>query len=78
MRFYTESLIIELQTRQEIEDFYNIIMFALDWQAYALENDKSKMLDNELKMAKELSKRTDIKEVLWIRNLKDIIAIYVR
>lgn len=40
MRLVLDNLKIELETQQEIQDFWNIIMFALD-----LHNEKLKMVN---------------------------------
>lgn len=51
MRYEQKELSITLETEQEIRDFWNIIAFALDWQAYAEKNQKSRMTEDELKLA---------------------------
>ena len=45
--------------KEEIQDFWNIVMFSLDWQNYAKKNGESTMTENELKLAKELVEITD-------------------
>ena len=54
MIYNTNYLTIELENEHEIEDFYNVIMFALDLQA---ERDKEKlpcMSADELRLANKL------------------------
>lgn len=54
MKLVLDNLKIELETQQEIQDFWNIVMFALD-----LHNERTKkgevcMTEDELKLAKKL------------------------
>lgn len=53
MKIESQGITISL-TKEEIEDLWNIIMFAFDWQDSEITKDKPKMNDSELKLAKEL------------------------
>lgn len=59
MRLVLDNLKIELESQKEIQDFWNIIIFALDLQA---ERDKAKkpcMTEDELKLANKLKDITE-------------------
>lgn len=58
MRIESNGITIYLE-KDEIQDFWNIVMFALDWQGYAEKNGKSTMTENELKLANKLAEITD-------------------
>lgn len=57
MKIRTEKLIIELE-ENEIDDFWNIVEFALDLQAERDKRNESCMSSAELKLAKELAEIT--------------------
>lgn len=58
MRVESNGITIHLE-RDEIMDFWNVIMFALDWQNYAEKNGKSTMTESELSLANKLAEITD-------------------
>mgnify|MGYP003290910384 CR=1 FL=1 len=62
MRLVLDNLKIELESQQEIRDFWNIISFALDLQAERDKENKPCMTENELKLARKLR---DITEKSW-------------
>lgn len=59
MRLVLDSLKIELENQQEIRDFWNIIMFALDLHASREGTDEPRMTDSELALAKKLASVTE-------------------
>ena len=59
MRLVLDNLKIELENQQEIQDFWNIVCFALDLQAEREETDKPCMSKSELKLAKKLAEITE-------------------
>lgn len=59
MRVVLDNLKIELENQEEIRDFWNVIMFALDLHAERQKEGKSCMCDSELKLAKELERITN-------------------
>ena len=59
MRLVLDSLKIELESQQEIRDFWNVISFALDLQAQRDEENKPCMTESELKLAKRLQEITE-------------------
>lgn len=59
MRLVLDNLKIELENQQEIQDFWNIISFALDLQAERDEKGESCMTERELKLAKQLKEITE-------------------
>ena len=62
MKLVLDNLKIELESQKEIQDFWNIISFALDLQAEREKDNKSCMTEDELKLAKKL---IDITEKSW-------------
>ena len=58
MRAIFDNLKIELETQQEIQDFWNIVMFALDLHSERTKKGESCMTESELKLANELKKST--------------------
>ena len=62
MRLVFDNLKIELESQEEIQDFCNIISFALDLQAEREKDNKPCMTEDELKLAKKLK---DITEKSW-------------
>ena len=58
MKIESNGITIHLE-QYEIKDFWNIIMFALVWHQYAINNNESKMTESELKLASELADTTD-------------------
>lgn len=59
MRLVLDNLKIELENQQEIQDFWNIIMFALDLQAEREKINKPCMSKSELELARKLKDFTD-------------------
>ena len=59
MRLVLDKLKIELENQQEIRDFWNIIMFALDLNASREGTDEPRMTDSELGLAKKLASLTE-------------------
>jgi len=59
MRLVLDNLKIELESQQEIRDFWNIIMFALDLHNERAKIGKPCMTENELKLAKKLEEITN-------------------
>lgn len=59
MRLVLDNLKIELENQQEIRDFWNIIMFALDLHASREGTDEPRMDDSELALAKKLASVTE-------------------
>lgn len=62
MRLVLDNLKIELESQQEIRDFWNVICFALDLQAERDKENRPCMSEDELKLAKKLR---DITEGSW-------------
>lgn len=62
MRLLLDNLKIELENQQEIEDFWNIISFALDLQNERNKKSEPCMTERELKLAKKLK---DFTEKSW-------------
>lgn len=60
MKLVLDNLKIELESQKEIQDFWNIISFALDLQAER--DSKHCMTEDELKLARKLK---DITEKSW-------------
>lgn len=58
MRLVLDNLKIELETQQEIQDFWNIVMFALDLHNERIKNGGSCMTQDELKLANKLEEIT--------------------
>ena len=56
MRITQDNIKIELESESEIEIFWNIIAFALDFNA-----KENRMTDEELKMARKLYDLTETK-----------------
>ena len=54
MRIRQDNITIELENQEEIDNFWNIVAFALDLHAERREKDESCMTDDELKMAHKL------------------------
>lgn len=54
MKVYFDNLKIELESQQEVEDFYNIIAFALDLQEERNKKFESCMTKSELDLAVRL------------------------
>lgn len=71
MKIRTEKLIIELE-ENEIDDFWNIVEFALDLQAERDKRNESCMSSAELKLAKELAEITH-KFICW-----GVVMKYIR
>ena len=61
MRIRQDNITIELETQEEIDNFWNIVAFALDLQAEREKENKSCMTDDELKMAHKLYDLTKAK-----------------
>lgn len=59
MRLVLDNLKIELESQQEIQNFWNIIMFALDLHNERTEKGESCMTEDELKLAKKLEETTN-------------------
>jgi len=57
MNIRKEKIVIELNDNEEIMDFWNIIMFALDYDS---ENNGTKLREHEKELAKKLVEATDI------------------
>lgn len=55
MRLVLDNLKIELESQQEIKDFWNVIMFALDLHSRCEKEGKPCMTEDELKLAKRLA-----------------------
>lgn len=55
MRLVFDNLKIELENQQEVMDFWDIIMFALDLHASREGTDEPRMTDRELALAKKLA-----------------------
>ena len=62
MKLVFDNLKIELESQQEIQDFWNIVMFALDLHTERNKKGESCMTESELELAKKLS---DITEKAW-------------
>ena len=62
MRLVLDNLKIELENQQEIQDFWNIIMFALDLQAERDKKGETCMTKSELELARKLK---DFTEKSW-------------
>lgn len=58
MNIEYSGLKIEFTSQEEIRDFWNIIMFALDLQTQREKEGKSCMTQDELKLAKTLESIT--------------------
>jgi len=58
MTVESNGITIHLE-KNEIENLWNIVMFAFDWQEYAEKNGKPTMRESELKLAKEIVDITD-------------------
>lgn len=58
MRLVLDNLKIELETQQEIRDFWNIVSFAIDLQAERDKLNKPCMTETELELAKKLQSIT--------------------
>lgn len=58
MRIVLDNLKIELENQQEIRDFWNIIMFALDLQSEREKKGEPCMTEDELKLARKLEDLT--------------------
>ena len=61
MRITQDNIKIELESEKEIEDFWNIIAFALDLQAQCDKNQETCMTEDEKKMAHKLYDLTERK-----------------
>lgn len=61
MRIRQDNITIELETQEEIDNFCNIVAFALDLHAERREKDESCMTNDELKMAHKLYDLTKTK-----------------
>lgn len=59
MRLVLDNLKIELESQQEIQNFWNIVMFALDLHSERIEKGESCMTEDELKLAKKLEEITN-------------------
>ncbi len=59
MRLVLDNLKIELESQQEIQNFWNIIMFALDLHNERTKKGESCMTEDELKLAKKLEEITN-------------------
>lgn len=59
MRLVLDNLKIELESQQEIQDFWNIIMFAIDFHNECAKYGKSCMTEDELKLAHKLEEITN-------------------
>lgn len=59
MRLVLDNLKIELESQQEIRDFWNVIMFALDLHNERAKKGESCMTEDELKLAKKLEEITN-------------------
>lgn len=57
MEIRKEKIVIELNSNEEIMDFWNIVMFALDYDG---ENNGKKLTKDEKELAEKLVKATDI------------------
>lgn len=53
MKVNSKGIQIELE-QDELDDLWNIIMFARDWQDSDVTKNKPKMTDSELKLADDL------------------------
>ena len=62
MKLVLDNLKIELESQKEIQDFWNIISFALDLQVERDKDSKHCMTEDELKLARKLK---DITEKSW-------------
>jgi len=58
MKLMLDNLKIELESQQEIRDFWNIVSFALDLQAERDKLNKPCMTEDELELAKKLQNIT--------------------
>lgn len=61
MRITQDNIKIELENNEEIVDFWNVIMFALDLHEERTRDGKSCMTDDELKLAQKLADLTKTK-----------------
>ena len=61
MRIRQDNITIELESQEEIDNFWNIVAFALDLQAEREKENKSCMTNDELKMAQKLYDLTKAK-----------------
>ena len=57
MNIRKEKIVIELDGNEEINAFWNIVMFALDYDS---ENNGTKLREHEKAIATKLAKATDI------------------
>ena len=58
MRLVLDNLKIELESQQEIREFWNIVSFALDLQAERDKLNKPCMTEDELSLARKLQSIT--------------------
>lgn len=60
MRLILSNLTIELDSQEEIRNFWNVIMFALDLHAEKTKKGEVCMSQDELSLAQKLEKITNI------------------
>lgn len=59
MRIVLNNLKIELENQEEIQDFWNIVMFALDLHNEKAGTGEPCMTESELELAKKLKEITE-------------------
>lgn len=59
MRLVLDNLKIELENSDEIREFWNVIMFALDLHSERTKKGEPCMTESELKLAKKLEEITN-------------------